>query len=42
MTIDEIEAVGIDHAESLWVKPSTASFPLIYREAMQVQWDANV
>ncbi len=39
MQTDDIEAVGIDNARSLWVKPATATFPYIYREAMEVQWD---
>jgi len=39
MRVDEIEAVGIDGNGSLWVKPASSSFPLIYRAAMEVQWD---
>ena len=39
MTIDNVVAIGIDSAGSLWLRPSNASFPLIYREAMQVHWD---
>jgi hypothetical protein len=38
---DTIEAVGIDEGGSLWVKPSTATFPYIYREAMEVHWNAE-
>lgn len=41
MRTDAIEAVGIDESGSLWVKPATATFPYIYREAMQVHWDAE-
>jgi hypothetical protein len=37
--IDLIQAVGITKDGALWVKPATASFPLIYREAMEVHWD---
>jgi hypothetical protein len=39
---DVIEAIGINERGSLWVKPATASFPFIYREAMEVQWDNNL
>jgi Integron Cassette Protein Hfx_Cass5 len=41
MRTDTIEAVGIDGGGSLWVKPTSATFPLIYREAMEVHWDAE-
>ncbi|WP_310496823.1 hypothetical protein [Sandarakinorhabdus sp.] len=41
MLTDTIEAVGIDEGGSLWVKPAAATFPLIYREAMEVHWDAE-
>jgi hypothetical protein len=41
MRSDPIEAVGIDEGGSLWVKPAEATFPLIYREAMEVHWDAE-
>lgn len=41
MQSDLIEAVGIDESGSLWVKPATATFPYIYREAMEVHWDAE-
>ena len=41
MRTDIIEAVGIDEGGSLWVKPTAATFPLIYREAMEVHWDAE-
>jgi len=41
MRTDRIEAIGIDEGGSLWVKPATATFPYIYREAMGVQWDAE-
>lgn len=40
MKTDAIEAIGIDHRGSLWLRPSTSTFPYIYREAMEVQWDA--
>lgn len=38
---DDIEAIGIDEAGALWVKPATMKFPYIYREAMEIAWDAN-
>lgn len=41
MIADTIEAIGIDAEGSLWVKPATARFPHIYREAMEVFWDAE-
>lgn len=41
MRTDTIEAVGIDGDGSLWVEPTSATFPLIYREAMEVYWDAE-
>jgi len=41
MQTDLIEAVGIDESGSLWVKPATATFPYIYREAMEVHRDAE-
>lgn len=33
MRADTIAAVGIDDGRSLRVKPTTATFPYIYREA---------
>ena len=41
MRTDTIQEVGIDQEGSLWVKPATATFPYIYREAMDVHWDAD-
>ncbi|MCB4769017.1 hypothetical protein LGR54_10410 [Ancylobacter sp. Lp-2] len=41
MQTDAIEAIGIDDGGSLWVKPATAAFPFMYREAMEVHWDAE-
>ncbi len=41
MRKDAIDSVGIDDGGSLWVKPATAEFPYVYREAMQVGWDAE-
>lgn len=39
MEVDLIEALGLDESGSLWVKPTTSTFPYIYREAMEVGWD---
>ena len=39
MKADAIEALGIDDAGSLWVRPATATLPHIHLEAMQVSWD---
>lgn len=41
MRTDAIEAVGVEDDGSLWVKPATATFPNIYRETMEVHWDAK-
>ena len=41
MRAETIAAVWIDDGGSLWVKPATATFPYIYREAMEVPWDAE-
>jgi hypothetical protein len=37
---DSILEVGIDAEERLFVRPASATFPYIYREAMEVHWDA--
>lgn len=39
MRHDEIREVGINGEGSLYVVPAVATFPYIYREAMQVGWD---
>lgn len=36
---DEIVEIGIDDEGRLYLKPSIASFPMIYREAMEVRWN---
>lgn len=36
---DEIEEVGIDGDGRIYVRPRTAEFPYIYREAMEVHRD---
>lgn len=41
MRTDVIEAVGIDESGSLWLKRATETFPYVYREAMEVRWDAK-
>ena len=41
MRSDAIEALGIEDDATLWVKPVMATFPHIYREAMDVHWDAH-
>lgn len=38
---DEIEEIGIDDESRLYIKPSSAAFPMIYREAMEVHWNKN-
>ena len=39
MTTDSIAEVGIDEQQRLYVRPSTATFPYIYREAVDVHWE---
>ena len=39
MTTDSIAEVGIDEQERLYVRPATAAFPYIYREAVEVHWE---
>jgi hypothetical protein len=41
MNIDAIVEVGIDEQERLYVRPGTATFPFIYREAVGVNWEPN-
>ena len=40
MDHDAIAEVGIDAQGRLYVSPLTKKFPHIYREAMEVYWDA--
>ena len=40
MDRDAIDLIEIDGAGQLHVVPSSRTFPFIYREAMEVQWDA--
>lgn len=39
MHIDGIKEVGIDDKGRLYVAPKNDTFPMIYREAMEVHWD---
>ena len=39
MSEDTIAEIGIDEDERLYVRPALASFPYIYRAAMEVNWD---
>ena len=41
MTIDSIAEVGIDEKRQLFARPSTAAFPYIYREAVDIHWEPN-
>ena len=40
MKTDSIAEVGIDEEERLYLRPATATFAQIYREAREVHWDA--
>lgn len=37
--MEDIVEIGIDDKEQLYIKPAKASFPMIYREAVGVNWD---
>ena len=39
MKTDPISEVGIDPQERLYVRPATMSYPMIYRDAVEVNWD---
>ena len=39
MDADVIAEVGIDDERRIFVRPETAAFPYMYREAMDVHWD---
>jgi hypothetical protein len=41
MHIDGIKEVGIDNKGRLYVAPKSDTFPMIYREAMEVHWDVQ-
>jgi hypothetical protein len=38
---DSIEEIGIDDEGRLYIKPASQTFPLIYREAMEVHWNSE-
>lgn len=38
---DPLSEIGIDGDGKLYVVPASAKFPFIYREAMQVEWNAE-
>ena len=38
MATDSISSIRVDSEGVVWVYPSTAEFPHIYREAMEVHW----
>ena len=39
MENDSILEIGINDKEGLYIKPSLAKFPYMYREAIEVHWD---
>ena len=39
--MDSIAKVMIDEQERLLIFPTSHSYPMIYREAVEVHWDAN-
>ncbi|MBS0583100.1 MAG: hypothetical protein JSS42_08370 [Proteobacteria bacterium] len=41
MTKDPISEIRIDAERRLCIKPQSASFPYVYREAMEVNWDSD-
>ena len=41
MERDAISEIGIDDKGRLYVAPETKTFPYIYREAMEIHWDAT-
>lgn len=41
MDRDEIAEVGFDEQGRLYVMPLTVTFPYVYREAIEVAWDAE-
>ena len=38
---DLIAEIGIDSEERLFVRPTKKSYPMIYRDAAEVHWDAD-
>jgi len=41
MPADAILEIGIDEQERLYVRPATRTYTMIYREAVEVNWDAK-
>jgi len=41
MTTDNIQEIGIDDTERLYIIPEHEKFTLIYRSAAEVHWDSN-
>ena len=41
MNKDKIKEIGIDEFGRLYVSPKKSTFPFIYREAKEVNWDEN-
>ena len=39
MENDVFLEIGINSEEQLYIKPSTAKFPYMYREALEVHWN---
>ena len=39
--VDDIAELGIDEQDRLYVVPASERFPMIYREAMEVNWDPS-
>jgi hypothetical protein len=39
MKNDNIIEIGINNNEGLYIKPASATFPFMYREAIEVHWD---
>ena len=39
MENDVILEIGINSEEQLYIKPSTAKFPYMFREALEVHWN---
>jgi hypothetical protein len=40
-SLTALAEIGIDDERRLYLKPSKASFPMIYREAMGVRWNSE-
>ncbi|WP_288132587.1 hypothetical protein [Microbulbifer sp.] len=38
---DKIKEIGIDGEGRLYLKPAVETFPMIYREAMEVHWSSE-